>query len=542
MNQELNKYFKAAKSLNNFKEPLDRNEYNTILSNENNGIIKSNNVKLIGVIVMLTISAIIVFFSLFQFSEINQETVSKTENADLQKQESTSSKSIEIPNKSKLEVIKIDKKGIENYENEITTTEISLVNNSNSNEVTNPNRKEKWKELIRSTSIGIQGTPVDFLEPGSLENNAKGYPIPGLLTLKLTETELENLGINNENSKLSYPIEYYHFLHPIPMRNNNIYRLDPQNSSVFEKNYPVNGDTFLVKTRHIIELDRKLDKTILLESSMPAGAYNDVRVYDTINGKVRRNLKLVVTMSSNKDYIGKDYHDVYSDWKKRALQGFDIDISQYTGWNKNSYSMTCPIVAAFKYNGIKHKYVYIPHISPIKLYHIDDFDYSSLIPIEINFSKDKLIEKLILWYYPTPQFIEALPERYRNALRKELNVISSIKSGALPINEACKLIAEESFFDLCRFSNGAIEFNNVYPNPTYNGNVTLSFKTSEQRNIEINAYDIQGNFLGRISVLKNLEKGSHNIKMDLTKLTTGLYIIGILSDKNEFVSQRLVIN
>ncbi|PKL85634.1 MAG: hypothetical protein CVV22_06945 [Ignavibacteriae bacterium HGW-Ignavibacteriae-1] len=542
MNTELNKYFAAAKEMNQFKEPLDDKELNSILAVNKFAHNSPLNVELLGSIAMLTFLVVFSFLSMNQYFEISNIL-----------------EIIEISSKSSIHTSEI-----EHTEHDlIDNSEIAVLTESSTKSkhiegktqiisqeeltnypiyIKNPFRTEALQRPQNVFTIGNKSTSIDFLEPGSIQTDAEGSPIPGLITLNLTKNELAKLNIQLNENTVSYPIEYFHQLHPIPMRNNKSYSNLPANYELVERNYPVNGDTLLIKTRHEIDLKDKLDESILVKATIHATAYRTATTSDTIDGKIYYNLKNVILHSSVHEYIGMDYAVAYEDWKTRALQGFVNNIAQFGNWAKDSYSKVVPIIAAFKYNNTDHKYVFISHDSPISQKYIENMDYSKLLPIEIKFNKNDLIEKLVLWYYPTDEFIESLPERYKKALKNEIEIISSIESGTLSLEEACNFIEEESFYDYCRFANGAIEIQNLYPNPVYNGSITMKFKTTEVRNIEINIYDIQGAFIGRLSNINNLNAGEHHIKLNLINLTTGTYLIGLKSDKNEFVSQRIIIN
>ena len=555
MKQELDKYFQAAKKLENLKNPLTNDEFDEILSKVE---LKDNsNYKFIAGGIMLLMFLSLIYFGLNYYIDEHQiNDLSKPVAVSALQSSSTSTMSA---NEDTLKTTPSVQKT-----NELT----SEVNAEDDGKIkTNPFRKEPREELIKGVTIGASGNNVDFLEPGTIQTDVEGKAIAGMLTLQLTREELAKIGVQLDDSKISFDFEYYHALHPIPFRNNNAYRLDPENKNIAEKNYPINGDTFLVKATHIIDLKYDADVSKMSELSNLIRSYRDIPTYDTINGKLHRNLKRVLLGTDNlvevldtvggivtKSYKrifsdkarfddnGPDYLEYYADWNSKYLQGYKVNIRNYEGWNTAQYNRTLPIIAAFKYNGTRHRYIEQRYSTPIRLDYLKGFDYSRLIPLELKFADSLLIEKLILWYYPTPELISLLPERYQKVLVNELSIISKLRRGELDLNSACELAEEETFFDICRFQSGAITINNIYPNPAYEPIVTLEFDLNETRDVEINLYDVHGNFFGRISQSQRIEKGSHIMKLNLGKLTTGLYIIGMQTDRNEFVSQRIVIN
>ncbi|MBX3043626.1 MAG: T9SS type A sorting domain-containing protein [Candidatus Kapabacteria bacterium] len=536
MKQELDKYFHSAKKLENLNEPFEPLEFDNLL---NSATTTKRNFKfrIAGGIIMILFTLLLIYLNfdspLIENSEESQNQVAGSEN-----------------------VIKLN----EDLQNE-TALEQAVRNDVAYNSIEeddnplkiNPDRKEPREELIRGVTIGTSGKDIDFMLPATVQSDSTGEAIPGFLTLQLTKEELAELGIIYEDNQISYLIEHLHTLHPIPIRNNDSYRNDPDNKKVAEQEYPVNGDTILVKTLHKIDLNYSVDLNLMNKKSYFQRSYRELPRIDTINGKVRRNLRRVVlnsdnfnelinntdSSSSNNKY--PDYFEYLDLWEKRFLQGYKMEVIKYGGWQKSDFSKISPIVAAFKYSGTPHSYVYQPFNSAMRLYYLKGFDYSKLIPLEITFN-DKSIEKLILWYYPSPEFINSLPERYRKILVSEISIINKLSNGEIDINSACEMSSEETFFDICRFKSGGLSIRGIYPNPTYDANVTLDFSLDEMRDIEINIYDLQGSFIGLISKPQRMERGNQSMKLNLGKLNTGIYIIGIKSNMNEFVSQRIVIN
>jgi hypothetical protein len=555
MKQELDKYFRAAKKLENLKDPLTNEELDSILSKVE--IIDNSIYKFLtgGFMLLLIVSIIYLGMNIFSDEPSYIEIMSKSVNSGSINSSDISNKVVDDTLNSK----QLIQKREENV-NTTSTDDNGIIKN-------NPYRKIPREELIRNFSFGTGGKSVDFLEPASIQTNVEGNTVAGMMTLQLTKEELAKIGVNFDGAKINYNVEYYHILHPIPMRNNDAYRLDPENKEVSDMSYPANGDTLLVKAKHSIDIKYKADVNSMLEPSIPDKSYKLIPNIDTVDGKIRRNLRKVLLSNKNlievsdtvdgvvsksykrvfsdknpQDDTGPDYLEYFEDWKLKYLQGFKSNILKYNGWDNSEYSKTLPIIAAFKYNGTRHRYIYQHYNSPIKLNYLNQLDYSKLIPLELKFGDSLLIEKLILWYYPTPEFISLLPERYQKVLSNELNILSKLNNGELDLNSACEKVEKETFFDICRFRNGVISIRNLYPNPAYQPVVTLDFDLSENRNVEINIYDLKGNFIGRISQLQKIEKGQHTMKLNLGKLTTGIYILGLKTNQNEFVSQRIVIN
>lgn len=555
MNQELDKYFRAAKNLENLKDPLSIEELDSILSKVEKNDKPNYNFLKGGIMLLVFVSVFYLGMNILFEDSLKTEVRPKSSNLGSNNSSDISSIVVE----DTLKPHHLTPKSVENV-NIKNLDEKDLIKN-------NPYRKAPREELIKSYGIGLSGKKADFLEPASIQTNVEGNAITGMMTLQLTKEELDKIGVNYDGEKISYNVEYYHILHPIPMRNNDAYRLDPENKEVADMSYPVNGDTLLVKAHHSIDLKHKANINSMLEPSNPDRSYRLIPTIDTVDGKIRRNLrkvllsnknlievldtvdgvvkksyKRIISDKNNLDDIGMDFLEYYADWKLKYLQGFESNIIKYHGWDKSEYSKTIPVISAFKYNGTRHRYIYQHYNSPIRLNYLGDFDYSKLIPLELKFGDSLIIEKLILWYYPTPEFINLLPERYKKVLSNELNIMSKINKGELDLNTACEKVDKETFFDICRFQSGVISIRSIYPNPVYQQVTTLDFELTDSRIVEINIYDLQGNFVGKVSNSMKIDKGKHTLKLNLGQLTTGIYLLGMKTDKNEFVSQRIVIN
>ena len=146
----------------------------------------------------------------------------------------------------------------------------------------------------------------------------------------------------------------------------------------------------------------------------------------------------------------------------------------------------------------------------------------------------------IFWFYPNEEFLDALPERYSVNLRKELEVKKLLETGALDIFDACKgLDNDVSVFGLCRQSAGAIQFDNLYPNPDKEM-TKLSFTLLENRYLNICVYDINGKIIVVLVNNKLYQSGSHEIDVLMNKLSVGVNYLIIKTDKNETIVKRIL--
>lgn len=265
-------------------------------------------------------------------------------------------------------------------------------------------------------------------------------------------------------------------------------------------------------------------------------------------------------------------------------------IIPYDGWSNKEFCMTCPVMTGTG-KSIKYDYSPLGHDNTIlKEYYMkytetqvfkqllkrllaEEFNDSTaksviqkdsdrwsvysqayqnrilmnyLVPVEIKFpyfkSTDSSYDQIseVLWYLPTKEFVEALPERYRNVLSRELKAIEMIESGKMMPEEACKgLSGEETFFELCKLSSESVKDITVYPNP-FNDNGKIKFFLLNDRIVNMTIHDVSGNYIKTLLNWEKLQKGEQIIDFDMNGLQSGIYIINISTDNSERVNKRFV--
>src|SRR3989339_2081077 len=123
-----------------------------------------------------------------------------------------------------------------------------------------------------------------------------------------------------------------------------------------------------------------------------------------------------------------------------------------------------------------------------------------LIPVKItdnmfntNDSSKLRLSETILWYVPTKEFIEALPERYRNDINNQLELLAQLEKGTITEDKACDALkGKDSYFDICRLGNEYIKNLQVYPNPITNNSFNMKFNLLKKVKLEFDLYDING--------------------------------------------------
>jgi hypothetical protein len=185
-----------------------------------------------------------------------------------------------------------------------------------------------------------------------------------------------------------------------------------------------------------------------------------------------------------------------------------------------------------------------------------DLIMKRLVPVVIRMSEDPILEKspfewdtmshmtgrhIYLWYVPTEEFISALPDRYSNKLRKELDLLHKFENREITYEDACRNLTEaENFFDLCRMKSGALEYISGYPNPAKD-KIQIKYLITQPRKISLSLHDMRGSLIKMITQDDSQPAGEHDITINLGGLESGMYIIALQSQEQEQVVFRFIV-
>lgn len=164
---------------------------------------------------------------------------------------------------------------------------------------------------------------------------------------------------------------------------------------------------------------------------------------------------------------------------------------------------------------------------------------NKMIPVHIG-SKAEKRSDVFFWYYPTKEFISALPERYRLSLEKELAVIDEAEKKNLCAGDVCRKLTAPSFFDYCRSQSGAIERSSLTTVSAQKKTIA-ELDLSESRTISVSVYDQSGKFISKIVTGLVVESGIQQVTIDLNGLSQGAYLLAITTEKGEQVIQRIIV-
>ncbi len=167
------------------------------------------------------------------------------------------------------------------------------------------------------------------------------------------------------------------------------------------------------------------------------------------------------------------------------------------------------------------------------------FNTSRLVPVLAK--RDGSNATFILWFEPTKDFLQALPERYRDGLAVELALSEKYSTLCdIPTDKERKELSGRTYFDTWRSCSGALTMQSIVPNPVRNGSATVQFKSAEQRYVNVAIHDMTGNRVLEILHGESVQ-GQRDVPMNVSALRSGMYMVVITSDRGEQVVNRMVI-
>jgi hypothetical protein len=173
---------------------------------------------------------------------------------------------------------------------------------------------------------------------------------------------------------------------------------------------------------------------------------------------------------------------------------------------------------------------------------------SKLIPIHVRMG-NQLIPgttrqrgaDIYLWYYPTHEFIAALPDRYRNTLQEELEALADVEADRMKSSEACQCLpGGPTVLGICRLSSGAVTSASLFPNPAQ-GSTTLQFRLTQPRYVTITLNDLSGRYLRTLESGQELNMGDYPVALKLGEVQSGTYLVVVRTDRGEQAVQRLIV-
>ncbi len=137
-------------------------------------------------------------------------------------------------------------------------------------------------------------------------------------------------------------------------------------------------------------------------------------------------------------------------------------------------------------------------------------DINKLIPVLVRNQAEGHENALILWYDAAPKVLAQLPKE-------------EVQKYATPTTP-----------------NGALSGLSVYPNPT-SKSTTIHFTLSDKRSISFAIYSLLGQKVLDGGEVTDHAAGMDEIKLDLSKLDAGVYLLIGKTDRGEQLSERIVV-
>lgn len=324
--------------------------------------------------------------------------------------------------------------------------------------------------------------------------------------------------------------------------------------------------------------------SVITEDIMPAYSNEEKIDYERIKDSLMRlpqhqnDTEIKISIASYKKYdkLGYDTNNVQLIKSKYNISfySFNSYTMHYQGWVHDKFSSFSPIsIQSFCSSKARYKASYLTTLnsSPIAKEYESGLDtlsqlftslnskksinsmgvLSRLIPVKIKIynksgykpknKKYTIVEsEIILWYVPTDEFINALPERYSSRLRHELEIIEKIESGEIKKEEACKELQEsESILGLCPVHHENLEIKSIYPSPGRE-DTHIKFTNGKEQKLSVYLFDMKGEEVKCIADKKLFLQGEHNLWIDLSNLISGIYIAVIIDDEGNAISSKFI--
>mgnify|MGYP002784287635 FL=1 len=152
---------------------------------------------------------------------------------------------------------------------------------------------------------------------------------------------------------------------------------------------------------------------------------------------------------------------------------------------------------------------------------------------------------LILWCSITSTLVQALPDRYRIPLERELAAAQKYSSLCeIPTREEREeveqIIAGKPFLETWRSCSGALSVKSLSPNPAQN-DVTTRFVLTAPRTVTAALHDIRGLHLETLQSGQNFQAGEHHLFLNLARHSAGMYLLVLTTTQGEQTVQRVLI-
>ncbi len=404
---------------------------------------------------------------------------------------------------------------------------------------------QRWQQSVRSSvtlcdSVVISKEDLIAHKKDIAKQRQDRESIAGIEALKLSAAELTNLGISVQGDSVFIPIEeYISKTDTLPpsfkdstLRKSYAIKHQELLKKLQAQNYDITADQILVRSTRSFALSGSEDKRTLLYAQWDNSKPNPLCAVG--HNKVLWNYK----RSKQNSEIGWDSYYIVNNLIDAAPM-LRMPSLKTTSSSRDSSSN--------------------PNSYPIEMM------YSTLcskaIPVEIEFDNiNSLVEHarntnskldstafrkmtLRLWFVPTQEFIEHLPERYRSVMQREYKLLEKVIKGEIQAEQACTELQDNkasSYLQLCQYSSGTLRSLSLAPNPA-ESQVSCNYVLSQSSPISIKLYNDKGSFVSELVSNYQAKAGPNTIDLNLPQLSSGFYIIVLSNDRGEQITQRLAV-
>ncbi len=168
---------------------------------------------------------------------------------------------------------------------------------------------------------------------------------------------------------------------------------------------------------------------------------------------------------------------------------------------------------------------------------------SKLIPVRIMMGDPKSNgAEIILWYFPSDEFLDALPKKFGDLIRQERETIEKAEEKLIADStyRDGKLSGSNGYMDVGRTQSGALEISSIGPNPARD-QARLRFTLGQDRQISVALYDMNGQQVGLLAPQQFYHSGENAVMLDLSSFNSGAYLINLITPQGEQAIQRFII-
>jgi len=272
-----------------------------------------------------------------------------------------------------------------------------------------------------------------------------------------------------------------------------------------------------IQATSLIKLNQKELEKLGISIERNQISYIETKIFDETNGEKRdRSRKIIISKDkiSGRNYKQKQDGSIANVFPRIAVNVFKYGTALYYSKFLDFEKMNT------LRNSLKSKSDSVNYYAKA----------NDLVCVYFEFepknSKKSNKNQIYLWYEPSNEFIDLLPEEYQKQLRPETDKTQPETNYTIPENSYENVIISTL----------------VYPNPVTNKTAYIRLELAESRNFSIAVYDISGNKVKDFANNQSFIKGQNEITLNLENITSGMYIIMLVSDRQETAKLRIINN